>query len=169
MDEIWRGVDDFDQYEVSNYGDVRRGLTGEHLARSQVTGGAVVVFLYSGGQRYTRSVKVLVAEAFVECPEESAYDRNFDTPILLDNDPHNLRADNIQWRPRSYALRYKRQFDIEWHSLPVVCVETDEVFETALDAAAHYGMLAESIINCANGALSQTFPHNYHFDFVTPL
>jgi hypothetical protein len=50
----------------------------------------------------------MVAEAFCEGQSE-----HWNTPIHLDGDRENCRADNLMWRPRWFAVQYHRQFHHE--------------------------------------------------------
>lgn len=105
MTEEWVVVDEFQNYIVSTYGRVINSTTGRLVKPNYTTQGALKIALAKDGQRYTRSLKVLVATAFVN--GESA---TFDTPIQLDGNQDNVRADNLMWRPRWFAWKYTRQF-----------------------------------------------------------
>ncbi len=100
-------IEGFGKYAISEMGEVLNLETGYHLARSQATGGDVRVNLADGkGDNHTRSVKGLVAKAFLpESPEPS-----FDTVILLDGDRWNLTPRNMARRPRWYAMKYAQQW-----------------------------------------------------------
>src|SRR6476620_5649106 len=97
-------VEGFEDYRVSNYGRVFNDYSGREMVLSPTMYGDLSVGMYRHGQQFRRSVKGLVARAFV--PGE---DDVFDTPILLDGDRHNLKSTNILWRPRWFALKYIRQ------------------------------------------------------------
>jgi NUMOD4 motif len=103
--EEWRTVINFPLYEVSNLGRVVNKETDVLIQPSLTLQGALKVGLYIGPKQYTRSVKRLVAEAFV--PGRTVL---FDTPVLRDGNQHNCNANNIVWRPRWFALTYARQF-----------------------------------------------------------
>lgn len=108
----WQELDEFPDYAVSNLGEVHNIKTGMPRKTSINQQGIVKISLYQGRELITRSVAVLVAEAF--CGGQTDL---FNTPIHLDGDRENCRADNLMWRPRWFAVRYHRQFQSpEFHN-----------------------------------------------------
>ncbi len=105
LEEHWSDIPEFPNYCVSDLGAVVNKSTGRYLIQTMATGGTYKVGLVRAGKQYTRSVKVLVAEAFVEGQSEI-----FNTPIQLDGYQENMRWDNLMWRPRWFAWKYTRQF-----------------------------------------------------------
>lgn len=105
MEIQWVTIEGFPNYIISSEGEVINKDTGRHLHLSRTAAGVVKVGLVRAGVQHTRSVKVLVAEHFV--PRR---DHIFDTPIHLDGDRDNCRADNLAWRPRWFASLYASQF-----------------------------------------------------------
>jgi hypothetical protein len=86
----------------------------------------------------------MVALAFLENPTDI-----FDTPIQLDGDPLNCRADNLMWRPRQYAVLYKRQFKERYdHPInePIHAINEREKFPNSLTAACRYGLLEREVV-----------------------
>jgi hypothetical protein len=178
--EEWARILDFPDYMVSSYGQVMNIKRDFLLERSQVQGGAVRVNLYHNGRQGTRSVKVLVAEAFVPRPEsyESQMERaresglqvgewtfdhspEQDTPIQLDNHELNLRADNLAWRTRSFAWNYKRQFHelSDVHTVgPVQDVDSGTLYRDIYDAATANGLLFKDVWRCAQGYTDRVWP-----------
>lgn len=106
MREEWRQIPGFPTYEVSELGRVVDTNNDILIAISYTNQGAAKVNLRHGNRQVTRSVKRLVAEAFVH-GETMA----FDTPIHLDGDQENCSAQNLMWRPRYFAWHYTRQFN----------------------------------------------------------
>jgi hypothetical protein len=87
-----------------------------------------------------------VALAFLDNPSDI-----FDTPIQIDGDPANCRADNLMWRPRWYAVLYKKQFEKEGRyenpiDSPVHAVNEGERFSNSLEAACRYGLLEREVV-----------------------
>src|SRR5689334_13655848 len=105
-EEQFKQIPGFDRYEVSSLGRVINIRTGRDMVLSPTMDGILTVGLMLNGKQYRRSVKVLVARAFVEGETEI-----MNTPIQLDGDHKNLRADNLAWRPRWLALAYTKQFE----------------------------------------------------------
>lgn len=108
MIEDWEEIAEFPDYAVSNFGDVinmRFGGTPVRPSPNQY--GVVRVGLVKDRRQYTRALALLVATAFVPVPNDNPI---FDTPIHLDGDQFNCKAENLMWRPRWFAIKYHKQF-----------------------------------------------------------
>lgn len=113
------------------------------MVLSPTLDGILTVGLVLNGKQYRRSVKVLVARAFV--PGESEM---MNTPIQLDGDQTNLRSDNLVWRPRWFALEYIKQFDDPptWYfSAPIVETRTGTTYKNVMEASMTHGELCKHI------------------------
>ena len=104
--EVWKIIKDFPNYDVSNFGNIANKHSDNILEQSTTKQGALKIGLVKNGKQLTRSVKVIVAETFVQGKNEI-----FNTPILLDGNQLNCYASNILWRPRWYAWNYSFQFN----------------------------------------------------------
>ena len=105
--EIWRPVKDWDWYEVSNLGRVKRLKTNHILKPIEDVWGYLNVNLYSenskrgitNGRLYKRPKKrkihQLVAEVFCD-----GYEEGF-VPDHIDRNRKNNRADNLRWVSKS--------------------------------------------------------------------
>ena len=104
MDEIWKGVEEFPDYAVSNLGRVKR-LTTRTCAKA----GSILkacprsksrpypsVDLCRDGRRRTCFVHVLVAMAFLPAPEFAGAEVNH-----KDGNKADPRADNLEWTTSS--------------------------------------------------------------------
>lgn len=147
MDEQWVTIPEFPDYEVSNFGRVANA-DGDYIIRPSATQqGGLKVALRKNKQAYTRSVKRLVAEAWVP-----GQDDIFDTPIHLDADQFNCRADNLEWRPRWFSWKYHHQFrDIPEHYNIGPYVEIDEIgvvvraYTDLVEIAKTHGLLLDEL------------------------
>lgn len=158
MDEKWRIVEEFPTYKVSNYGDVLNHASGRVLKQSQTKAGLVKVGLVSGGVQYTRSVAVLVAEAFVLGRSDI-----FNTPIHMDGDQTNNRADNLMWRPRWFAWKYFRQFDEPRRgNRAIVDIHSGREYKNLFEAATTHGLLTQDIAK-AISLKAPVFPTKQYF------
>jgi len=158
--QIW----EFPMYDITSWGRVFNRESNRELRKSPVTGGTLAVSLYIMGEHYTRSVKVLVAENFVtnDWPEE------FDTPTLVDGDEHNLHASNIRWRPRWFAIAYKKQINNPYDAYfsgPVVEESTGVSYKTVMDAAMATCSLPDDILKSIlqNHRGDRVFPHRERY------
>jgi hypothetical protein len=97
--EEFRLMNDFDNYEVSNFGNVRNIKTGRILKGKDDTHGYLIVCLYKDKKKKTKSIHRLVAEAFIDNPENKLCVDHNDGNVK-NNDITNLRfatvSENIQ-------------------------------------------------------------------------
>lgn len=151
MQEQWVELDEFPGYSVSDKGRVRNDSNGRLLNPSYNAGGVLKVNLSYDGKRHTRSVKILVAKAFVKGQTEI-----FNCPINLDGDPGNNCVYNLMWRPRWFAWKYTRQFVDQplWYpGGPMVDLDFGEiidddsgiVYEDIYQAATQNGVLFKDV------------------------
>lgn len=143
LDEIWKPIRGFN-YAVSNLGRIRSEKSGRILALSQNQYGVVQVGLVRDGVQHHRSVPLLVAKAFVDNRFEA-----YETPINLDGDRLNNRADNLVWRPRWFAIRYNQQFRIPYlHHIdrPIQDLKTGEISDSSIECAKRYGLLESDLV-----------------------
>jgi NUMOD4 motif len=142
--EIWKEIDFFPGYSVSDHGRIRADKTGRILSLSENQYGLIHVGLMKDGVQYHRSVPLLVARAFLPQDKEP-----FDTPINLDGDRHNNRLENLTWRPRWFAIRYNQQFKQPFENpitSRIVDLKTGEVSKNSLQCAQRYGLLEQDLV-----------------------
>lgn len=146
MKEIWKIIEQFENYSVSNFGRVRSNWSERILSVYANQSGLVQVGLMLGGKQFHRSVPLLVAKAFIPQPSGP-----FDTPINLDGDRFNNHVDNLMWRPRWFAIKYNQQFkeEIPYENqinVPIEDIKTGEVTKNSLECAKKYGLLENEIV-----------------------
>ena len=165
----WLQIEEFPAYSVSNIGEVRNDETDRYMTKLMNQRGIVNVGLTRDRVQYKRSLAVLVAEHFVDKPADTSgrWLQAFDTPVNLDGDRTNNRAENIVWRPRWFATQYFKQFRDVYPCLnrPVEIIETGEMFETSLHAAIALGVLDREI---AISVMTKNYvwPINQHFRVI---
>lgn len=164
MLEEWMVLTDFPDYAVSNYGYVKNLNTGKTLSRSPVQYGMLTVALMNDGQQYRRSIATLVAEHFIEGPPRE----DFNTPIHLDGDRANCRADNLAWRPRWFAVNYhmeRRNPPFAGWDADFRLNETWEIFDKLSQPAMKYGLLEREIHKSLVEG-TPTFPQGFTFSLL---
>ena len=110
MEEIWKGLKDFPNYEVSNMGRVRSVVhtdrfgrkQGGHIIKSHFDGRGnyVHVGLMKNGKVIFRNVHRLVAIAFIENPH------NYPEVNHKDEDKTNNAVNNLEWCTHKYNNNY---------------------------------------------------------------
>ena len=104
--EHWVPLLGYPGYSVSTSGKVRNDKRYRVLTPLEKPDRRPFVKLTLDGVQVTRSLSVLVCSAFI--PARS----NWTTPIHFDGDLHNCHVENLDWRPRWFALRHTEQFRI---------------------------------------------------------
>lgn len=143
MDEEWRTIEEFSNYLVSDHGQVMNKDTGRIIRPSVTTKGTVKIGLIGGDQQYTRSLAKIVAEAFV-----SGRSDVFNTPIQLDGNVRNNYADNLVWRPRWFAWKYRHQFverEPGSERGPIIDVSNGTLYLDMVEAAVKNGLLIHDV------------------------
>lgn len=140
----WAVIDEFPDYEVSDFGlifSVRRKIV---MKTTQNNYGNLKINLINSYGRQTRSVAPLVARAFVVPPDHSSV-----SVILLDGNKRNVAADNLEWRPHSFAWEYARQLRTPQPrhilNLKVTNVLTGEEYSNIESAGMAEGLLFKDI------------------------
>lgn len=143
MSEYWETIDEFPNYKISNYGTIINSKTNKIVRPSLTSQGALKVSLINSYGRKTRSVKVLVASIFVDGQTEI-----FDTPIHLDLNQLNVRADNLMWRPRWFAWTYAYQvnenaseFSDRYNKGPIIETRSGEIYDNVYHACQVNGLI----------------------------
>lgn len=152
--ESLRGVQGFTNYVVSDHGRVINTTTLKDCSMSTATGGDVRVNLMGPHQMHTRSVKKIVAQAWVPKPDEVT----FDTAMILNGDRWDLRSENIVWRPRWYVMKWAQQWDLrqevlrEYTGRRVWNATRGFVYDSIVEAGIADGVLWEHILNAIEEA-----------------
>jgi hypothetical protein len=99
--KMWKQIDGFQNYEISDKGEVRNIQSGKILKPWVGVGGYAYVNPTNGhGKPMPKRLHRLVAKAFVPGYFEGA-DVNH-----KDENKHNNRADNLEWCDRQYNINY---------------------------------------------------------------
>ncbi len=165
-EELWKTIPEFDNYQISNMGRVYN-TKHDHFMRTSFTNfGHVKITLRAEwtGRRFTRSVALLVADAFVE-PKSIICDQL----ILLDGDLTNVQATNLAWRPRWFAWKYTRQLRVpqptHYHNLALCNIVTGAEYESIIEAGMVEGLLFGDIWRSTYQGIP-IYPHGSIFKIV---
>lgn len=100
--EIWKDIDGYDGfYQVSNLGNVRSSKTKQNIYYSDTNKGYFRVNLYKNKKRKSYSIHRLVAEYFLDNPN------NYPCVNHKDCNKKNNRVDNLEWCTYKYNNNYK--------------------------------------------------------------
>ncbi len=89
--EIYKKIDNYQNYSVSTLGNVRNDKTKRILKQSIDTKGYYIVQLSSDGKRLNQRVHRLVASAFIPNPEDK------ECVDHIDNNPSNNHVSNLRF------------------------------------------------------------------------
>lgn len=141
----WKTIPEFPRYEISDEGEIYNTYARHLMRTSRTTHGHVKITLTDDtGCRHTRSVALLVAEAFVPAPNHRC-----DYLIVLDGDIERVVASNLAWRPRSFAWEYTHQLKVDpphhFRNLPVYDRVHNYRYNSIIEAGIEEGLLFKDI------------------------
>ena len=94
-EEIWKDIDDYPNYQISNYGRVksipRKRVKGKLLTPSRSNCGYLKIYLMKDRKGYLVSIHRLVAKAFIPNPN------NLPEVNHIDGNKENNCVDNLEW------------------------------------------------------------------------
>lgn len=164
-EERWRTILEFPKYEISNRGNIYNTKSRITMRTSRSNYGHTKITLTDyDGQRYTRSVALLVAQAFVAPPNYLA-----DHLILLDGNFGNVNANNLAWRSRAIAYCYTRQMKLpqpnHYYNLSVRNVVTGNEYNSIIEAGVSEGLLFKDIWRSTYSG-NEIYPHGSIFEII---
>lgn len=149
--EEWKNIKGFESYMISNLGRVYSKKRHMIMKPTPDQKGYLRISFYENGRNNTRKVHRLVAEAFIDNP------KNLPQVNHKDEDKENNKVDNLEWCTnlynRGYGTATERtriaNLNCESTSVPVRCIETDEIYPSMQEAARVTG--AKNIFWCCVG------------------
>lgn len=159
--EAWKTIRGYENYKVSTRGRVQNTKTGKILAPFTTKNGYQVVSPCRGGKSHNLYVHRLVADAFMPT-ENTDLQVNHKNGIKSDNRLENLEwctaSENHLHRSRTLGIKrspehMRKMCDLARasHNKPIVCVETDVVFNSVVDAAKSINRKPCSIVDALKG------------------
>ena len=103
--EIWKNIEGYENYQISNYGRVKSlWYNREKILKSEIIrGGYLRVCLCQDGKKTMKLVHRLVAEAFLENPQ------NLPEVNHKDECKTNNQVSNLEWCDRKYNNNYGKK------------------------------------------------------------
>lgn len=145
MIEEWRDIEGYEGlYQVSNLGRVKslerviirannRAMPYKEqiLKNRKTSNGYLYVSLYKNKQCKNHSIHRLVAQSFIENPN------NYEEINHIDENKTNNNVVNLEWCTRKQNMAHGncRQRIIESNSKPIYCLELDKFYKSATECA----------------------------------
>ena len=150
MEEQWKSVVGFENYEVSSFGNVRhkatpRGKKYGHNSKLSYKDYVYASFCVNG-KRYRKTVHRLVASAFVPNPN------NLPQVNHKDGNKHNNHIENLEWCTASQNAKHRVKVLKHHHDVSkrVLCVETGRIYHSLTEAAKDNGVVLNSIFQAVS-------------------
>lgn len=105
--EVWKTIKEFDNYQVSSFGQVRSKITGKIKKPQMHHDGYFIVVLYKNTSRKTIKIHRLVAEYFMKDIEKKKW------LVHNDGDKKNNRADNLRYSDYQPIFNIRLEHKIE--------------------------------------------------------
>lgn len=148
--EEWKDIKGYEGlYKVSNLGNVKNKHS-KLLKPDYSNKGYACVILRKNGVNKKHRVHRLVAEAFIPNPD------NLPEIDHKDENKANNEASNLKWcthKQNMEAYRKNHPYTI-CNQQPVYCLDLDEYFPSASEAAVHTGVCRTSILKVCRGQLN---------------
>ena len=166
MKEIWRNIEGFENYQVSNLGNVKslnyKNSGKEKLMKPMDNGwGYLFVELRKNGEGKVKTIHRLVAEAFIPNPD------NLPCINHKDENKTNNRVDNLEFCTYEYNTNYGTSNERRAKKLakPVICIETGIFFSSAMEAERQTEISNGNIKSCCKG--KRKTASGYHWKYAT--
>lgn len=136
MDEVWKNIEGFEQYQVSNLGRIYSKKVKRFLTPYPDKKGYLRVKFWKDNKGHTFKVHRLVAQAFISNP------CNLPQVNHIDEDKNNNCVDNLEWCDETYNHGYgtrderarKTLTNRKNLSIPIQCIETGIIYPSIMEA-----------------------------------
>lgn len=140
MKEIWKKIEGFDKYEVSNFGNVRHIKNGNLKIQYNLFGYAQVL-IYKNGKAKSIRVNRAVMKAFrpiENCEEMEVNHKNYNRG---DN-----RIENLEWTTRKENCKHRNNH-LEYYNSEA-CVDSEgRIFKSYREAGRFHGISPNTVKN----------------------
>ena len=163
--EIWRNIDGYDKYQISNTGRVKslNNRKPKILNPTKNSHGYLLVSLSKRGKRKSCKVHRLVAMAFIPNYE------NKPAVNHKDENKENNNVSNLEWCTLAYNTAYSKNLEKAYQATrkAVVCYKKREkiVFSSITEAAKTLDISRSSISNCLSGRSLTAGGFNWRYAF----
>lgn len=149
--EIWKTIKNYENYEVSNLGNVRNTKFNNRLLKPSIINGYYRIRLCKDGKYKAYFLHKLVAETFLSNPNKYSQVNH------KDEDKSNNTLSNLEWCDSSYNINYGKRNSIVSAKLSKKIAQYDlngnliNTFSSQIEAHNISGISMTSISDCVNG------------------
>lgn len=169
MEEIWKPIEKFEKYLISNLGRVYSTKRNQFIKGTPDKKGYIRVRFYEKGKNYTCKVHRLVAQAFISNPD------NLPQVNHKDENKANNCVNNLEWCDNSYNYHYGTRIERtiiantnkETTSLPVLCIETNIIYPSINEAERQTRVSQQNISKVCHG--KRITAGGFHWKYATSL
>lgn len=163
--EVWKDIKGFEQYQISNLGNVYSKKVERLLTAHPDKKGYLRVTFWKDNKGHTYKVHRLVAQAFIPNP------LNLPQVNHRDENKENNSVDNLEWCDNTYnhgfGTRDERAKQTLTNrknlSLPVECIETGIIYPSIMEARRQTGL--RNISECCRG--NRHTAGGFHWKYAT--
>ena len=148
----WKTIPGYENYDVSDEGEVRNGKTGRILKSSYSNGGYKKVNLRSNNVVANAKIHRLVAENFIPNPDGLPQVNH------IDGDKNNNRIENLEWCTRGENMRHAAEHHLlcrpDSSGVPkrrTKIVESGITFDSVSDCARFLNAAESNVSACLSG------------------
>lgn len=156
MEEIFKDIEGYEEYQISNFGRVKSlnyNRTGKEkiLKSYSNTDGYLQVDLYKQGKRKGFKIHRLVADTFLDNPN------NYEEVNHIDEDKTNNHVTNLEWCTHFYNMNYGTRTDRAKDKQKiaqckkVLCITTNTIYNSIKEASQILNISSSNICYCCNG------------------
>ena len=168
MEEKWKSIEGYPNYQVSSLGRVkslnyRRTKKEKILKLIKNRNGYLQVNLYKGKKMKTMYIHILVASAFVQ------NNSIFNTEINhIDECKTNNCASNLEWCDHIYNINFGSHNErmAKSKSKPVICIETGKIYPSTIEIERQLGFSNANISRCCNKKYGYKTVSGYHWEWA---
>ena len=168
--EIWKDIQGYEGYQISNYGNVKSLKYGKEKILTPTINkrGYYHTVLRKDGKSITVNIHRLVASAFIENPDN--------LPIINHKDENktNNKAENLEWCDYKYNANYGTAIqrmiaNTDYKAIAVkngkkvLCIETGVVYPSTMEVQRKLGFASSNISSVCLGKYKQAYGYTWKY------
>lgn len=155
--EVWRVIKEFDNYEVSNYGNVRNIKKNKNLKKCFTKDLYHRVCLVNNKKQKNFRIHRLVAEAFIEnleCKE---------TVNHIDGNKQNNNLENLEWATRKEQTQHALRTGLFTAPIckKVIDTKTNKIYKNCKEVSILFNINISTLMNKLNGNRKNNTNYEY--------